>query len=82
MTFDLSYHGLKRDESVEPDLDVTNPMGPRKFSVKRKRSEKTWGNTEVQSRGTFDALVLFKPVYGLGIPAIVDKVTSFLVSVT
>ncbi|GMF41993.1 unnamed protein product [Phytophthora fragariaefolia] len=39
-------------------------------------------NTEVRGPGTFDALIMFEPVYGLEDPVRSDEVTSFLVSVT
>ncbi|KAL3667228.1 hypothetical protein V7S43_007463 [Phytophthora oleae] len=39
-------------------------------------------NTEVRDPGTFDALILFEPVYGEEDPATTEKVTSFLVAAT
>uniref|UniRef100_H3GQS3 AB hydrolase-1 domain-containing protein n=1 Tax=Phytophthora ramorum TaxID=164328 RepID=H3GQS3_PHYRM len=39
-------------------------------------------NAEVKDPGTFDALIMFEPVYGLEDGEMGDKVTSFLVSVT
>ncbi|GMF65137.1 unnamed protein product [Phytophthora lilii] len=39
-------------------------------------------NAEVQDPGTFDALILFEPVYGLDDPEARAKITDFLVDVT
>ncbi|POM60912.1 Serine protease family S33 [Phytophthora palmivora] len=115
VAFDFPYHGTKRDESVPPKLDMSNPTSPRVWHpaqdllpfttaqvqhqvqlLKKINGEKRlpligighsmgagalW-NMEVQDPGTFDALILFEPVYGQEDPAMADKVTSFLVSAT
>lgn len=113
VTFDFPFHGSKRDESVEPQVDEnalkvrhpaqdlvpwtttevqrqvqlirgknTKGTRPKLIGVGHSMGAGALWNAEVRAPGTFDALILFEPVYGITDKATGDKITDFLVTVT